>query len=234
MSDEEKYQNISTKVSPYVKKRIQLICKKRGMTEYDLLQMMCDCIVRYMDDRHNLSDEMEQTMNIFEHLVGWKDAFNLADPVTEKEVAEAIYILQDPEGKHTGFRAVMVQKPYFNLWTQTANVQQIVERVIEVCIPDYYKKLRMMLAESDCNNIFELLCKSVRESQPNEIDKEIREEFEDCNRHEYGKRIEYGQRTKRKKHRGMEIYDRAEQKTIEFEPDDLPNIPTDNICNEHE
>ena len=63
--NKEKFKVIATKVSTFVKERIGRICKKRGLNEYEMLQMMCDCIVRYMDDRHNLTPEMERVMSIW-------------------------------------------------------------------------------------------------------------------------------------------------------------------------
>ena len=48
---------VATKVNDYVKERLGRLCAKKGFTEYELLQMMCDCAVRYMDDAHNLSAE---------------------------------------------------------------------------------------------------------------------------------------------------------------------------------
>ena len=39
--NKEKFKVIATKVSTFVKERIGRICKKRGLNEYDMLQMMC-------------------------------------------------------------------------------------------------------------------------------------------------------------------------------------------------
>ena len=102
---DEKFINLSTKVSRHAAEQLARIAKRKGMTIYELIQMVCDTLIRYMDDRHNMSEDMERAMSIFEHMVGWADALNLADPTVHKEVAQAVYIFQDAEGKKKGFRA---------------------------------------------------------------------------------------------------------------------------------
>ena len=119
---DEKYVTLATKVSRTAAEQLAKIAKRKGMTIYELIQMVCDTLIRYMDDRHNLSEEMERAMSIFEHMVGWADALNLADPTVRKEVAQAVYIFQDSEGEKRGFRAKMVDKPFCGLWTETSNV----------------------------------------------------------------------------------------------------------------
>ena len=80
----QKYEMIQTKVSKEAHHRLKQIEHKKGLTSYGIIQMMCDCIVRYMDDQHNLTPELEQAMSIFEHMEGWKDALNWADPSVNK------------------------------------------------------------------------------------------------------------------------------------------------------
>jgi len=198
---ESEYESIATKVVPYVKRRINRICEKRGMKAYRMLQMMCDCVVRYMDDRHNLTPEMEKVMSIFEHMDGWKDCFNLADPTVKKEVTEAIYVLTDPTGKRKGQRCILVRKPFMGVWDQTENVQQILERAIELLSPERYRRLRHLAIDMECNSILELLDTLIDAHTIEQLNADMRRDFEDCNRHDYGKPIEYGQRTKQKKHR---------------------------------
>ena len=95
---QDKYVTLATKVSRTAADKLARIAKKKGMTIYELIQMVCDTLIRYMDDRHNLSEDMERAMSIFEHMVGWADALNLADPTVNKEVAQAVYIFQDSNG----------------------------------------------------------------------------------------------------------------------------------------
>lgn len=207
MSDENnRYVVIGTKTSRQFYVTFNEICRKKGIKPYQAMQMMVDSFVRYTDDRHNLSAEMEQLMSIFEHMEGWRDAFNLADATPDKDITEAIYLLT-ANGKK-GARAVMVHRPYMGEWTETVNMQAILERVIEVLMPERYRRLRALAVDMDCNSILELLDRMIDYHTIEQLNAEMRKDFEDCNRHDYGKPIEYGQRTKRKHHKGMDMYDK--------------------------
>ena len=54
---DEKFVVLATKVSRTAAEQLARIAKKKGMTIYELIQMVCDTLIRYMDDRHNLSEE---------------------------------------------------------------------------------------------------------------------------------------------------------------------------------
>lgn len=223
MQKTEKYDVIAAKIRTFVKERIGRICRKRGMSEYKMLQMMCDCIVRYMDDMHNLTEEMEAIMSVFEHMEGWATALNLADPTGEKEVAEALYVLQDPEGKRKGCRCVFIHRPFFGNWGQTENVQYIFDHLLEVLFPERFKRLRELSHAMDCNTILQLIDLLIDAHTIEQLNAEMRKEFEDCNRHEFGKPIEYGARTKRVHRKTMDMFDRQEK--IVFDPADVPDLP---------
>lgn len=188
MSDKTKYTAVATKLSPYANERLEKIARKKGMTKYDIIQMMCDVAIRYMDDRHNLTPEMERAMQLFEHMIGWGEALNLADPSVATHISEAFYALTDEEGKKKGSRMVMVRRPFFGTWDQTENVQQIFERMTELLLPEMYQRLRFLAQEQACNSIFELLNIMLDKEQMETLDKGFRDEFEDANRSEYGRK----------------------------------------------
>ena len=94
---DEKYVVVATKMSRTAAEQLARIAKAKGLTMYELIQMVCDTLIRYMDDRHNLSAEMEQAMSIFEHMTGWADALNLADPTVQKEIREIQVQLEQQE-----------------------------------------------------------------------------------------------------------------------------------------
>lgn len=180
------FKSVATKISTFAKQRVKKIEKKKGISEYSLAQMVYDTLIRYMDDRHNLTPEMERIMTAFEHMEGWKDALNLADPSVDKVTGEAIYFLFDKDGKKKGCRAVHVVKPFFGQWTQNFNVKDIFERVMELLMPGRYKQLRKIASDLDCNSLLELFDYFIVE-QTKEADlKAIREEFEDADRSEFG------------------------------------------------
>lgn len=191
---------LATKVSRTAAEQLARIAKKKGMTIYELIQMVCDTLIRYMDDRHNLSEEMERAMSIFEHMVGWADALNIADPTVRKEVAQAVYIFQDADGEKKGFRAKMVDKPFCGMWTETSNVMDIFERIFNICMPELYMKLFRARIILGCERVSEVINMLADAEVIMRLNGELRTEFEDAGRTESGKAVEYGQRTKRKKH----------------------------------
>ena len=215
------YETIATKVSPDFKARFVAICKRKGINTYKAIQMMADTFVRYTDDRHNLTAEMEQAMALFEHLDGWDNALNLADHTAQKHIAEAIYLLT-AEGKR-GSRAVLVRRPYMGQWTETANIQQILERIIEVLAPERYRRLRALAVDMDCTSILDLLDHLIDNQTAEQEAAELRKDFEDCNRHDYGRPIIYGERTKRKHHKTPDTL----QQRITFAPEDVPDNATE-------
>jgi hypothetical protein len=212
---DEKYKNVSSKLSKYSIERLTRIANKKNMSIYQLIQMVCDTIIRYMDDRHNLSAEMEQAMSIFEHMVGWADALNLADPSVQKEVAQAVYILQDATGEKKGFRVSMVSKPWMGIWDQTENVMTIFERLFNIMMPELYLKLYRAKILLDCNSVTEVINRLCDAELLEHMNEEYRREFEDAARVDNGHNYQYGTKTKAKQHRTPDSY--ASDQRIHFD-----------------
>lgn len=205
MRENKEYKPLGTKISKEAWQRLHVLASKKGMSIYEMIQMVCDTLLRYMDDQHNLTPEMEKAMAIFEHMEGWSQAFNLADPTMQSEIGEATYYLQDAEGKKRGVRAVHVTKPFMEAGrTETMNLQQILERTIELLMPERYRRLCALAEEKDCSGLLELLDTLIDLHAADSDTEELRQQFEDCNRHEYGKPIEYGKRTRQTKRRNIE------------------------------
>lgn len=205
MNDEQNNQDkhvvVATKLSRPAAERLAKIAKHKGMTIYELIQMVCDTLIRYMDDRHNLSEEMERAMSIFEHMVGWADALNLADPTVQKEIAQAVYIFQDANGEKKGFRAVMVDKPFMGQWTEDQNVMHIFNRIFNICMPDLYMKLFRARILLGCNNVSEVINLLADAQVIMHLNDEYRKDFEDADRADNGHAVQYGQKTKGLQHR---------------------------------
>lgn len=197
---DERYEMMQTKVSPFVYARIKRIAKMKGISDYALIQMVVDTLVRYMDDRHNLTPEMEQAMSIFEHMEGWADAMNHADPSVNRIIGEAIYFLFDGDGRKKGCRAVHVTKPFFGNWSEDMNIQHILERCICLLMPERYRRLRALAVDMDCSSLLELFDRLIDHHSTDADLREFRQCFEDADRTANGSTLAYGQRTKRKKH----------------------------------
>lgn len=195
---------LNTKVSPHFAETFTRVCEKKGLNVYRVLQMMAETFVRYTDDQHNLSQEMELLMSMFEHMVGWNEAFNLADITAEKQIEEAIYFLTAKN--KVGSRAVMVRRPFFGDWSETCNVQTIFSRIIELLTPERHRRMMALAEEMECNGIVELLDVLIDEHTRENILSSYRSDFEDASRAENGKVVQYGTRTKRVKHNSPDMF----------------------------
>ena len=231
--NDEKYKNVSSKLSKYSIERLTRIAQKKHISIYQLIQMVCDTIIRYMDDRHNLSEEIERAMAIFEHMTGWADALNLADPTVQKEVAQAVYIFQDADGEKRGFRAKMVDKPFCGIWTETDNVMDIFERIFNICMPELYMKLFRARIILGCERVSEVINMLADAEVTMHLNGELRQEFEDAARMDNGKGYGYGQKTKGLQHRTPDsvsedqryqqmhiVFDDDDATTTDYEPED--------------
>lgn len=198
MKDEGKYQVLSTKISSWAYAQIMKILSKKGINKYQLLQNMCEVILRFMSDKHNRTPEIEQAMETFENMEGWKDNFNLCDPQAKPEISEATYYLSDfsKEGKK-GVRVVHVERPFFDKWVQTYNLQQIMERFMCLTFPSLYRRLRFIAVVKECSSILELLMKYVREEEREEDKRELLRPFEDADRGDFGQKQHEGKSYKR-------------------------------------
>lgn len=198
----DNYILIQTKVSKAAAEKLHRLCEQRGLTPYKFIQMICDTIIRYTDDRHNLSAEMERAMTIFEHMVGWADTINVADPDVRMEISQAVYVFEDADhnrnNKRKGFRVTMVDRPFMGEWEETQNVNSIFERMVEVLLPELYRKLRYAAAELECNSIAEALSVLADADILIKLEDEFRKSFSDDSRGTNNKAVNYGQRTKRK------------------------------------
>ena len=210
MEEKQKYEMMQTKVSKETYDALKRIERKQGVSIYGIIQNMCDCIRRYMEDKTKLSPMVEKAMNMLEHMIGWKDNFNVADPNADPEISEATYYLNDKNGKK-GIRVVHVERPFFGEWKQTMNLQQILERFLCLTFPSLYRRLRFIAVCRECHSILELLIDIVGELEREEDKRDLAQPFEDAQRSDFGKAIEYGQRTRRKKHQDMDsLFDKED------------------------
>lgn len=179
------FQTVSTKVDAATWALFQQFCERRGISAYQLLQLAVDTFVRYMDDHHQLTPAMETIIHTFEHLNGWNDAFNIADPEAKPQVGEAIYFMQD-EGRNTGSRAVLVRRPWMGSADYTYNIQTMCERFFELVFPDMYRRLRATAVDLDTNSVIETIEQLLQEHVLDEDDRMLARIFSDCRRGDFG------------------------------------------------
>lgn len=186
--DGKKYELMQTKVSPPTYRILKRIERQRGISTYTFIQMMADTLARYTDDRHNLSPEMERLMSMFEHMEGWAEAFNLADPFANTVVGEAIYFLYDGDGVKKGVRAIHVTMPFFGNWTEDVNIIHIVDRTFRLLLPELYRHLSKAARDEGYTNIVEFIRYLIMQYVEDAEADTFRREFEDNNRGDFGQK----------------------------------------------
>ena len=211
---DNKFESIATKVSKEQMHKLKVVLRRLGTNIYDWFQRMAEVTIRMADDRHNLSERMSKIIQLFELVPGWRNPVTFFDPNAECEVDGAVYFVKQ-KGKK-GLKVVMERRDWFDgEWHETENVMDILEALIEICMPKSYKWLRQRLVDYDCNRVFELILRIADDAKAEYLDDEINNMFNDNNRHDWGKEIEYGERTKRVKSRKVEEY--IKQGTLNFE-----------------
>lgn len=197
--DEGNFVSVAGKISTWSYGRIMRILKRKGLNIYQMIQNFCDTIIRYMDDKHNRTPDVEKAMNMFEGMIGWENNFNLCDPNTKPEISEATYYLSDftKDKAKKGVRVVHVERPLMDKWTQTFNVQQILERFMCLTFPSLYRRLRFIAVCRECTSLLELLIDIVGELEREEDKKEMMRDFEDADRGDFGQKPHEGRPYKR-------------------------------------
>ena len=172
---------INTKVTESAKKRLEAICKQYDFTLYDMLQMLCDCLIRYMDDFHNLDENLIRVIRMFEGLPGWKNALRLTEDMSDAQVMEAFYVLRNPKGKGAS-RLVHVLRPVMegdaDGWQATYNTQEQLERFIELTNESLYKHLRMVGVSLGTESFLDTIHRIADAYAENPDEAELRLQFE--------------------------------------------------------
>jgi hypothetical protein len=153
-NNQERFEQLGTKIDPAMAEVLDAVCNALHTDVYHLLQWFAYTVIRAAAPHHRLSPEIQKVMTLLECDAGWQNAFNLANP-DKKRVAQVILILE--QESHKGFGAVMIDKPFMGDARQTECVDDILERVCEVTMRGIYRRLRLMGAELDCENLSDIL-----------------------------------------------------------------------------
>ena len=200
---------VNTKVTPSSFAQLKSICKKYGFTVYDLLQMLLDCIIRYMDEYHNLSEDLRRIIRMFEDMPGWKNAFRLTEPMDDVEIMEAFYVLRHPRGKGAP-RIVHVVRPVLDGddlgWLVTCNIQLAFDQFIKVINDSFYRHLSQLSVELGNESILDTIQTIVNLYKENPNDEDMRQMFADNDWHENAK-MHDRQQYKRGYSHGMDYMD---------------------------
>lgn len=215
-NENEKYNVLSTKITPEMAEVLNTICDAMKVDVYSLLQWFVYTLVRASSSLHELTPEIRKLMTMLESDHGWQHSFNLANPASLR-VAQVVLILEQKDRR--GFGAVMIDKPWMGEARQTECVDEILERVCEVTMKGIYRRLRLLGADMQCDNLSDVLLTMI-DRQKNMMMEES--EFDEmqgpADLTDSGKTYAYGKRTKTRQHLTPDTFD-ARQKNL-FETGD--------------
>ena len=196
---EDRFEQIGSKIDPAMAEVLDACCNALEVDIYHLIQWFCYVIVKASAPMHALDPRIQKLMAMMESDVGWQKAFNIANP-DGLDVAQVILILE--QQNHRGFGCVMIDKPFCGEpQRQTECVDDILERVTEVTMRGIYKRLRLMGAKMQCQNLTDVLL-TMLDAQDfiDSVEGDASEGPQMGDIAPNGKALAYGKRTKRKKH----------------------------------
>jgi hypothetical protein len=196
---DERFEQLGTKIDPAMAEVLNACCDAMGVDVYHLLQWFAYTIVKASTPMHNLDPRIQKLMTMLDRDAGWQNAFNLCNP-DKLKVAQVVLILE--QQGHKGFGAVMIDKPWMGaMMRQTECVDDILERVCEVTMSGIYRRLRVMGADMECNNLSDILLTMLDvQDLLNAEERDTSEGPQMGDIAPNGKAVAYGKRTKRKKH----------------------------------
>lgn len=194
---------LSVKVSQETYKLLNILAEgmEHGTNANDLLKMFVQAFIESAKHTGPISSEMSLLLDMLKVDAGWNQAFNFADVTKQKQVAQVILILEQP-GRE-GFGAVMINRPFIagKKPYMTYCVDEILERATEVTMKGLYQELRDIgndIGTLSMRETLFTLCDAYKLTQG---ERDIKAEGPQLgNYSDFGRAIEYGQRTKRKKH----------------------------------
>ena len=210
---EDRFEQIGSKIDPAMAEVLNACCDALQVDVYHLLQWFAYIIVKAAAPMHGLDPRIQKLMALLDSDAGWQTAFNLANP-DDLTIAQVILILE--QQGHKGFGAVMIDKPFFDEARQTECVDDILERVTEVTMSGIYRRLRLMGAKLECNNLSDVLLTMLDAQTMIDLDEGFRAELPGMGDYNYnGKQVAYGKKTKAKQHRTPDSV--AQDQRIKFD-----------------
>lgn len=212
-NNDEKFVVMATKVSPDDAVVWDAICQARQTDTYHMLQNFIYTMIRAAADPHTLNPDIQKILTMLEADAGWQKAFNLCAPNLKAKVSQVVLILEQ-EGRK-GFGAVMIDKPFMGEARMTECTDDILERVCEVTMRGIYRRLRLLGARMDCNNLSDVLLTMIDAQNVMQLDGELQDELPQAgDRADNGKEYAYGKRTKSKYRRTIDGVANRQQRIV--------------------
>jgi len=193
---------LSVKVTQEVYDLLNILAEglQHGTNANDLLKMFVQAFIESAKHSGPVSNDMRLLLDMLKMDAGWNRAFNFADVQARSEIAQMVLILQQPGRK--GFGMVMIDRPFNGDARQTYCVDDILERIVEVAMRGLYRELRQMGISLGTESMRETLTVMCDAQKIADLDRDMTEQGPQMgNFTDFGRAIEYDQRTKQKKHR---------------------------------
>ena len=214
---------VATKVPPHVAEFLNIFAAAKGTDIYGLLQLFVQTIIRAAKCETELDPQTRLLLNMLEMDSDWNHAFNFSSPSATTDIAQVILVLQQYDGKganrqpRKGYGLMMIDKPFLpgKKPKRTFCVDDIFERVTEIAMQGLYKELRLVGIKSKTKSVRETLMQLCDAAKLTLMDEEMEEELPDLgNYHDFGRVIEWGNRTKQRKHRTPDSLANAQQRIV--------------------
>ena len=227
---DKKFEQMATKISPAAAEVWDAICQARQTDTYHMLQNFIYTMIRAAADPHALNPDIQKILTMLDTDAGWQKAFNLCAPNVKSKVSQVVLIMEQ-EGRK-GFGAVMVNRPFMGDATMTECTDDILERVCEVTMRGIYRRLRLLGARMECNNLSDVLLTLIDSQTILDLAGDVQAEGPQMgdradNGHEYA----YGKRTKQTKRRTPDTLDLQQHITFTEEDRQLADevVKRDNL-----
>ena len=230
LNNDANTKTFSVKVPTWAWQLLNIIAESRehGTNGNDLLKKCLMFVIETAKIDGPVPPEFQTLLNMLKLDTAWHGSFNFADAEARLDIAQIILILQQHDGQQPrkGFGLCMIDKPFMGESKVTFCVDDILERVTEVSMPGLYKELRQVGVSLESQSVRETLthlCNAAIVEFLNQLDAAEMPGVGDY--HDFGRAIEYGQKTKRKPHRTPDSLANSQQ-TIRFDDDDATTTDT--------
>ena len=208
MNEEQKvkddgFELVQTKVPTHIKQLLDILAKQRGMSTYELLQLLINGFITAAKASGPLSPQMKTLIEMLQTDTSWKGAFSFTGLSGSTDVEQVILIMRqrDQSGRaKPGFGLTMIDHPCCGGATMTVCVDTILERIVQVSMKGLYRQLRDIGNSLGSGSMRETLITLCDAKAIEDLDEQDRLELPGYGEyHDYGKRVEYGQRARQTK-----------------------------------
>jgi len=133
---------ISTKVTPNAANKFNAAAERMGMNSgYELVQLVIDCLLRYIDAPSHATNELKRMMQIFDDFTYSTGRLRLTNaPIgSDSQITKAIYFVRNAQKKYEYL--VKVDKPFMGNANEDYNVQTMFKDFLSCAFPRQWAKL---------------------------------------------------------------------------------------------